>query len=229
MFIPQAEINNYPFTSNSTLRITDAGYTFPPDLLSDACIYPRCANNAPFHIATMDKWTWRVADNSGAVVFTIVFPEVRDNYLQNYYIGYCYDEVGNCGNVLGTDKLYNWIKVFPLSQDVPADSFIFSAGTIRPIGQSSKKRALFVNKRGTQLPVLSVSWGDNITVSSSGTATVEETLKYPDSGKEVPITTLIVNGVRVGGGRTVSIAPATGSKVRVLTRSAIQIGKVTEL
>lgn len=229
MFLPKAEINNYPFTGNSSLRINDTGYTLPPDLLLDACIYPRCDNNPPFHIARMDKWVWSISDNSGATAFTVVFPETRDRHLQDYYIGYCYDGVGSCGTVLGTDKLYSWLKAVPLSQAVPSDSFVFSAGAVRPVGQHLKKRALFVNKRGLQLPALSVSWGDNISVSASGVATIDETLEYPDSGKDTPITTLVVNGVYVSGGRSVNIVPTPGSKVRVLARSEIQIGKVTEV
>ena len=236
MFIPQSEINNYPFTSNSTLLLNDSGYTLPLDLIADACAYPRCDNNAPFHVSKINKWVWTVSDNSGIEVFTIEFPEQSDGFLQNYYVGYCFDAVGPCGSVLGTTNLYNWLRAVPLSQELPNNSLVFSASAVRPVGLKNKKRALYVKRTAGNLPVLAVSWdeemdgeGGHITVSPDGEATIKETTEYPDEGTDTPITSIIVNDASSGTSRTVNIAPAVGSKVRVATGSEITIGKVTEI
>lgn len=259
MFIINNEINNYPFTANSTLVIGDADYTLPQDLLVDACVYPRCENDAPFHVSRIDKWVWTVSTNSGEYAFTIAFPEEPLSQLTEYYIGLCYDSIGPCGTVLGTMNLYNWLRAVPVSQELSLNSMIFTASAVRPLGYKIKKKALYVQRGENQLPVVSVSWGGEIAVSIDETdsssaegedttpieeGTIVEKIEYQQVGKETPIHTLIINGERitvresssesseeeeptVSG--TVNIVSAPGSKVRVLTRNDISIGKVTEI
>lgn len=234
MFVLQNEINSYPFTENSTFILNETGYTLPKDLFSDMCAYPRCDNNAPFHVSKINKWVWTVSDKAGNDVFTIAFPENREEYLQEYYIGYCFDAIGPCGTVLGTTSLYNWIRAIPLSVDLSENALIFSASIVRPVGAKRKKNALFVKRQEQIMPVINVTWGDgdeetdNILVSDDGTAMIKDKVVYPDKGEDTPITTLVVNGRSIAT-RTIHIVPSATSRVRVLTRSDISIGKVTEL
>ena len=226
MFTNRSEINNYPFAESATLLLNDTGYTLPKDLLLDACAYPRCGNTAPFHVASINKWSWTVIDSLGAAAFTIVFPETAP--ASNYYAGYCIDQVGYCGSVLGTSDLYRWIRAVPGFSGLPEDSLEFSAGVVRPVGVKQRRGALVVASEGVAMPVTSISWGDHITITEEGAGTVVAENPIIDEATDTPITTVIVNSAR-NSSRQVSLAPMVGSKVRVIAGSDIRVGKVSEL
>lgn len=226
MFINKNEINNFPFSESATLILSETKYTFPVDLLLDACVYPRCSNNAPFHVYAINKWEWDVADASGAHAFTMLFKDEEPS--SDYYVGHCIDQVGYCGSILGTKDLYRWIRAIPGFHDLPYDSLEFTARAVRPVGSKTRRGSVVFNVNGDVLPVTSVGWGEHVTVTPAGAGTVTYDYQVVEEAADTPISRIVVNSAS-NASRQISIVPTVGSKVRVLANSDIRVGKVSEL
>ena len=233
------EINKYPFSESSTMVLNESGYTLPIDLFLDACVYPRCDNNAPFYVASMDKWLWTVKDSLGNDSFVIAFDPAAEQQITGYFSGYCYDKNGFCGSVLGSSALYSWLRAVPAISGLSQEALVFSAGAVKPLGvQAVKGNLLFRDTDGINKPVFSITWGANISNSCDPESSEDPELadvgticvhtEYPEEVEDTAITKVIVNGVELSA-ENIYISPKLDSKVRVITDSEIRIGKVTEL
>lgn len=218
------EVNKYPFSELSTLRLTDLKYEFPMGLLIDASFTPACANDAPFYVSDIikeeDSAKLAVKNSAGLLVFIITIPMTP--CVGDYIYGYGVQlDGGYCGACLGTKQLMQWLKSIPSITDIHPNSLIFSASAVSPLGDNNN--ASTANVRYDGKAVTNIAWGDNLLGGKI------ETVVVPVADDEpAVIKSVTVNGV-VLTGSDLYITPTRNSAVRVIPTTGLTIGKVSDL
>lgn len=216
------EINKFPFTEKSTLRLTSLNYTLPLNVFIDANFYPTCQNNAPFHINELSKIPEaviaRVADSTNSYVFDIILPLKAD--VSNHCIGTGVQGGRYCGSCLCSKEAYDFFDSIPSITSIDSDSLVFSASAVRPIS---------VEMIQTGTPkyegkiVKNCVWGDNLAGGTVVTTVIEL-----EEEKEQPIHTVVVNNIPLQG-ENLFITPVKQGVIRVVNASDITIGRLTDL